>query len=46
MVNKMLIPMINEGIGLVDTGVATVEGVDTAMRLGANHPMGPWPWAT
>ena len=40
-VNKILIPMINEGIDLVYTGVATVEGVDTAMKLGANHPMGP-----
>ena len=40
-VNKILIPMINEGIDLVYTGVASVEGVDTAMKLGANHPMGP-----
>ena len=40
-VNKLLIPMINEAIGLVETGVASVEGIDTAMRLGANHPMGP-----
>ena len=40
-VNKILIPMINEAIGLVETGVASVEGIDTAMRLGANHPMGP-----
>ncbi len=40
-VNKILIPMINEAIGLVETGVATPEGIDTAMRLGANHPMGP-----
>ena len=45
-VNKILIPMINEAIGLVETGVATPEGIDTAMKLGANHPMGPWPWAT
>ena len=40
-VNKVLIPMINEAIGLVETGVASVEGIDKAMRLGANHPMGP-----
>ena len=40
-VNKILIPMINEAIDLVYTGVASVEGVDTAMKLGANHPMGP-----
>ena len=37
----ILVPMINEGIDLVYTGVASVEGVDTAMKLGANHPMGP-----
>ena len=42
-VNKILVPMINEGIDLVYTGVASVEGVDTAMKLGANHPMGPGP---
>lgn len=40
-VNRILIPMINEGIGIVADGVASVEGVDTAMKLGANHPMGP-----
>ena len=40
-VNKILIPMINEAICLVETGVATVEDVDKAMMLGANHPMGP-----
>ena len=40
-VNKILIPMINEAIGLVETGVASVEDIDKAMRLGANHPMGP-----
>lgn len=40
-VNKILIPMINEGIDLVYTGVASPEGVDKAMKLGANHPMGP-----
>ncbi len=40
-VNKILIPMINEAIGLVETGVASAEDIDTAMKLGANHPMGP-----
>ena len=40
-VNRILIPMINEAIGLVETNVATPEDIDTAMRLGANHPMGP-----
>ena len=40
-VNRILIPMINEGIGIYAEGVASVEGIDTAMKLGANHPMGP-----
>ena len=40
-VNKILIPMINEACDLVYTGVASVEGIDQAMQLGANHPMGP-----
>lgn len=40
-VNKILIPMINEACDLVYTGVATAEDVDKAMKLGANHPMGP-----
>ncbi|NLF34583.1 MAG: 3-hydroxybutyryl-CoA dehydrogenase, partial [Clostridiales bacterium] len=40
-VNKILIPMINEAAGLLETGVASAEGIDTAMKLGANHPMGP-----
>ncbi len=40
-VNKILIPMINEAADLLYTGVATAEGIDTAMKLGANHPMGP-----
>lgn len=40
-VNKILVPMINEAIGLVETGVASVEDIDKAMKLGANHPMGP-----
>ena len=40
-VNRILIPMINEAIGIYADGVASVEGIDTAMQLGANHPMGP-----
>ena len=40
-VNKILIPMVNEAIGLLETGVASAEDIDTAMKLGANHPMGP-----
>ncbi len=40
-VNRILIPMINEGIGIVADGIADVEGVDNAMKFGANHPMGP-----
>ena len=40
-VNRILIPMVNEAVGIVADGVASVEGVDTAMKLGANHPMGP-----
>lgn len=40
-VNRILIPMINEGIFALQEGLATPEGIDTAMKLGANHPMGP-----
>lgn len=40
-VNRILIPMINEGIGILADGVANAEGIDEAMKLGANHPMGP-----
>ena len=40
-VNRLLIPMINEGINLVENHIASVEDVDKAMKLGANHPMGP-----
>lgn len=39
--NRLLIPMINEAVELVYTGVATPEDIDTAMKLGCNHPMGP-----
>ena len=40
-VNRILIPMINEAISIYAEGVASVEDIDTAMKLGANHPMGP-----
>ena len=40
-VNRILIPMINEAVGIYADGVADGEGIDTAMKLGANHPMGP-----
>ena len=40
-VNKILIPMINEGACLLETGVASAEDIDKAMMLGANHPIGP-----
>ena len=40
-VNRVLVPMINEAIYTLYEGVGTVEGIDTAMKLGANHPMGP-----
>lgn len=41
MVNRILLPMINEAIYTLYEGVANVEAIDTAMRLGAHHPMGP-----
>jgi 3-hydroxybutyryl-CoA dehydrogenase len=40
-VNRILIPMINEAVGIFAEGIASVEGIDTAMKLGASHPMGP-----
>lgn len=40
-VNRVLIPMINEAVGILADGVASAEGIDNAMKLGANHPMGP-----
>nr|QEG96783.1 Tt_Hbd M [Expression vector pLT_229] len=40
-VNRILIPMINEAIGILADGVATAEDIDEAMKLGANHPIGP-----
>jgi 3-hydroxybutyryl-CoA dehydrogenase len=40
-INRILIPMINEAASCVQEGVATPEGIDQVMKLGANHPMGP-----
>ncbi len=40
-VNRIVLPMINEAIYTLYEGVGTVDSIDTAMRLGANHPMGP-----
>ncbi|TVL78839.1 3-hydroxybutyryl-CoA dehydrogenase [Brachyspira hyodysenteriae] len=40
-VNRILVPMINEAIDLYAMGIASAEGIDNAMKLGANHPMGP-----
>lgn len=40
-VNRILLPMINEGVYTLYEGVGTVESIDNAMKLGANHPMGP-----
>lgn len=40
-VNRILIPMINEAIGILAEGVATEKEIDLAMKLGANHPIGP-----
>lgn len=40
-VNRILIPMINEAINVKYTGVSDIAGIDTAMKLGCNHPMGP-----
>lgn len=40
-VNRILIPMINEAVGILADGIATAEDIDEAMKLGANHPMGP-----
>ncbi|MFT5872336.1 MAG: 3-hydroxybutyryl-CoA dehydrogenase [Clostridium sp.] len=40
-VNRLLIPMINEAVGILAEGVASAEYIDKAMKLGANHPIGP-----
>jgi len=39
--NRLLIPMINEAVCALDSGVASAEAIDACMKLGANHPMGP-----
>jgi 3-hydroxybutyryl-CoA dehydrogenase len=41
MVNRILVPMINEAVYTLYEGVGTVDAIDTALKLGANHPMGP-----
>ncbi len=40
-VNRILIPLVNEAVGILSEGVASKEEIDEAMKLGANHPMGP-----
>ena len=40
-VNRILVPLVNEGVGILADGVASAEDIDNAMKLGANHPMGP-----
>ncbi|MBR4802797.1 MAG: 3-hydroxybutyryl-CoA dehydrogenase [Bacteroidales bacterium] len=40
-VNRILIPLVNEGVGILADGIATKEEIDAAMMMGANHPMGP-----
>ena len=40
-VNRILVPMINEAIFIYNEGIADIEGIDSAMKLGCNHPMGP-----
>ncbi len=40
-VNRILIPLVNEGVGILAEGLASAKDIDTAMKLGANHPMGP-----
>ncbi len=40
-VNRILVPMINEGIFVYSEGISDIAGIDTAMKLGCNHPMGP-----
>jgi len=40
-VNRILVPMINEGIFVYSEGISDIAGIDAAMKLGANHPMGP-----
>lgn len=40
-VNRILVPMINEAVGILADGIASAEDIDNAMKLGANHPIGP-----
>jgi 3-hydroxybutyryl-CoA dehydrogenase len=40
-VNRILVPMINEAVGILAEGLASPQDIDAAMKLGANHPMGP-----
>ncbi len=40
-VNRILVPLVNEGVAIYADGLASADGIDTAMKLGANHPMGP-----
>jgi len=40
-VNRILVPLVNEGVGILADGVASRDEIDAAMKLGANHPMGP-----
>ena len=40
-VNRILVPMLNEAMFVLSEGIATKEDIDTGMRLGANHPIGP-----
>lgn len=41
LVNRMLVPMINEAVGILAEGIAKAEDIDASMKLGANHPIGP-----
>jgi 3-hydroxybutyryl-CoA dehydrogenase len=41
LVNRILVPMINEAIGILAEGIASAEHIDEGMKLGANHPIGP-----
>jgi 3-hydroxybutyryl-CoA dehydrogenase len=45
-VNRILVPMINEAIFVLQEGLASAEDIDTGMRLGCNHPIGPLALAT
>jgi 3-hydroxybutyryl-CoA dehydrogenase len=45
-VNRILLPMINEPFFVLSEGYASAEDIDTGMKLGCNHPIGPWPWQT